>query len=54
LRWWHFKKRDFIKIVKDDDLMQVFWRKKLSKNVFFVVAISEMVVDDETVVELSS
>jgi hypothetical protein len=24
LRWWHFKKRDFIEIVKDDDLMQVF------------------------------
>jgi hypothetical protein len=24
LRWWHFKKRDFIDIVKDDDLMQVF------------------------------
>jgi hypothetical protein len=34
--------------------MQVFRRKKLSKNVFFVVAISEMVGDDETAVELSS
>jgi hypothetical protein len=43
LRWWHFKKRDFIEIVKNDDLMQVFRRKKLSKKVFFVVAISEMV-----------
>jgi hypothetical protein len=21
LRWWHFKKRDFIKIIKDDNLM---------------------------------
>jgi hypothetical protein len=54
LRWWHFKKRDFIKIVKDDDLMQVLRRKKLSKKVFFVVAISEMVEDDETAIELSS
>jgi hypothetical protein len=54
LRWWHFKKRDFIDIVKDDDLMQVFRRKKLSKKVFFVVAISEMVGDDETAVDLSS
>jgi hypothetical protein len=50
----HFKKRDFIEIVKDDDLMQVFRRKKLSKKVFFVVAISEMVGDDKTAVELSS
>jgi hypothetical protein len=24
LRWWHFTKRDFVEIVKDDDLMQVF------------------------------
>jgi hypothetical protein len=32
--------------------MQVFRRKKLSKKVFFVVAISEMVGDDETAVEL--
>jgi hypothetical protein len=24
LRWWHFKQRDFIEIVKDDDLMQFF------------------------------
>jgi hypothetical protein len=54
LRWWHFKKRDFIKIVKDDDLMQVFRRKKLSKKIFFVVAISEMVGDDDTSIELSS
>jgi hypothetical protein len=54
LCWWHFKKRDFIKIVEDDDLMQVFRRKKLSKKVFFVVAISKMVGDDETAVELSS
>ena len=53
LRWWHFKNRDFIDI-KDDDLMQVFRRKKLSKKVFFVVAILEMVGDDETAVELSS
>jgi hypothetical protein len=42
-----------MKIVKDD-LMQVFRRKKLSKKVFFIVAISEMIGDDETVVELSS
>jgi hypothetical protein len=28
--------------------------KKLSKKVFFVVAISEMVGDDDTAVELSS
>jgi hypothetical protein len=34
--------------------MQVFRRKKLSKKVFFDVAISEIVGDDETVVELSS
>jgi hypothetical protein len=34
--------------------MQVFQRKKLSKKVFFIVAISEMVRDDETAVELSS
>jgi hypothetical protein len=34
--------------------MQVFRRKKLSKKVFFVVVISEMVGDDETAVELSS
>jgi hypothetical protein len=54
LHWWHFKKRDFIKIIKDNDLMQVFRRKKLSKKVFFVVAISEMVGDDKTAVELSS
>jgi hypothetical protein len=54
LRWWHFKKRDFIKIVKDDDLMQVFQRKKLSKKVFFVVVILEMVGHNDTTVELSS
>jgi hypothetical protein len=54
LRWWHFKKRDFIKIIKNNDLMQVFRRKKLSKKVFFVVVISEMVGDYETDVELSS
>jgi hypothetical protein len=54
LQWWHFKKRDFVKIVKDDDLMQVFQRKKLSRKVFFVVAISKMVGDDDTAVELSS
>jgi hypothetical protein len=54
LRWWYFKKRDFIEIVKDDDLMQIFRRKKLSKKVFFVVAILETVGDDETAVELSS
>jgi hypothetical protein len=35
LRWWHFKKRNFIEIVKDDDLMQVFRRKKLSKKCNF-------------------
>jgi hypothetical protein len=29
-------------------------RQKLSKKVFFVVAISEMVGDDETAIELSS
>jgi hypothetical protein len=34
--------------------MQVSGRKKLSKKVFFVVAISEMVGDDDTAVELSS
>jgi hypothetical protein len=34
--------------------MQVFQRKKLSKKVFFVVAISKMVGDDETAIELSS
>jgi hypothetical protein len=34
--------------------MQVFQRKKLSKKIFFVVAILEMVIDDETAVELSS
>jgi hypothetical protein len=34
--------------------MQVFRRKKLSKKVFFVVAILEMVGDDETAIELSS
>jgi hypothetical protein len=34
--------------------MQVFRRKKLSKKVFVVVVISEMVGDDETAVELSS
>jgi hypothetical protein len=34
--------------------MQVFRRKKLSKKVFFVVAISETVGDDKTAVELSS
>jgi hypothetical protein len=54
LRWWHFKKRDFVEIVKDDDLMQVFQRKKLSRKVFVVVAISKMVGDDDTAVELSS
>jgi hypothetical protein len=32
LSWRHFKKRDLIKIVKDDDLMQVLRRKKLSKK----------------------
>jgi hypothetical protein len=37
LCWWHFKKRDFIKIVKDDDLMQVFRRKKLSKKYFLLL-----------------
>jgi hypothetical protein len=34
--------------------MQVLRRKKLSKKVFFVVAISKMVGDDDTDVELSS
>jgi hypothetical protein len=35
--------------------MQVFRRKKWSKKVFFVVvAISEMVGDDDTAVDLSS
>jgi hypothetical protein len=34
--------------------MQVFQRKKLSKQVFFVVAISKMVGHDDTAVELSS
>jgi hypothetical protein len=34
--------------------MQVFRRKKLSKKVFFVVAISEMVRDEESAIELSS
>jgi hypothetical protein len=54
LRWWNFKKRDFIKIVKDNDLMQVFGRRKLSRKVLFVVAISQMVEDDDTTEEVNS
>jgi hypothetical protein len=34
LRWWQFKKMAFIKIVKDDEILQIFQRKKLSKKLF--------------------
>ena len=42
LRWWHFKKKDFIEIVDDGDLNQVFRRKKVSKKVLFLVAITNL------------
>jgi hypothetical protein len=53
--WWcHFKKRDFIKIVQDEDLMHVFQTKKLSREVLFVVTISHLVGDDDTGEEMNS
>lgn len=52
LRWWHFKKEYFIEIAEDEDLMQVLRRKKVSKKVLFLVAISNVVEDDDIAEDL--
>jgi hypothetical protein len=45
---------DFIKIVEDEEQMHVFRTKRLNREVFFVVAISHLVGDDDTSEELNS